>query len=130
MSTTIGIGYTPKNNVDLYEDLKVLACKYGYGLLNGIECAELDMRSGLEGAQKCEGWEHVLFLQSPRDCEVALAFGIHEELSAYETIGKRPPFFEFLGQLVARHAGNCKKLSFFSPANGMKMIVCGIAMAL
>lgn len=113
MSTTIGLGYSVKDDSALFDDLKALANKFGYGLLRGIEYAESDMKFGLEVAQKNEGWEHLLFLQSPRDREVALAFGIHEELIAYETTGKRPQFFDFINQLVILCSKKCKKLGIF-----------------
>lgn len=113
MSTTIGLGYSTEDNVDLFDDLKALADKFGYGLLNGIEYSEPDVKSGLEVAQKNEGWEHLLFLQSPRDREVALAFGIHEELTAHETTGKSPQFFDFLNQLAVLCSEKCTKLGIF-----------------
>lgn len=113
MSTTIGLGYSTKNHVDLFDELQALANKFGYGLLNGIEYSELDVRSGLEIAQKNEGWEHLLFLESPKNEKVGLAFGIEEELTTFETSGKRPKFFDFLSQLTVLCSGKCKKLSIF-----------------
>jgi len=113
VSTTIGLGYSTENNIDLFDDLKVLADKFGYGLLNGIEYSEPDVKTGLEVAQKNEGWEHLLFLQSPKNDEVSLAFGIEEELMAIETSEKYPKFFDFLTQLVDLLSGKCKKLGVF-----------------
>lgn len=115
MSTTIGLGYSAKdgNDDDFFGELEVLADEFGYGLLRGVGYAESDMKLGLKVAQQNEGWEHLLFLQSPRDREVALAFGIHEELIAYETTGKRPQFFDFINQLVILCSKKCKKLGVF-----------------
>ena len=84
MSTTIGMGYNSKNGQDLYPLLRTIAGTYGYGLLDGIEYAELDMRSGLEEAQKHMGWNRLLLLQSPIDREVGLAFGIEQEFYLLE----------------------------------------------
>jgi|SRR5690554_2467382 len=113
MSTTIGLGYSSSCNADLVHDVQVLADKFGYGLLSGIGYAESDVRDGLEAAKENEGWEHLLFLQSPRNDEVGLAFGIHEELTAFETKGQRPKFFDFLVELSELCSGRCKKLGIF-----------------
>ncbi len=113
MSTTIGLGYTAENNADLFSEIEFVAHKFGYGLLRGIEYAESDVQAGLKIAQKNEGWENLLFLQSPHDGNVALSFGIHEELTAYELTGERPRFFEFLNQLEILCVEKCKKLSIF-----------------
>ena len=113
MSTTIGLGYSAENDDDLFDDLKVLADEFGYGLLRGIEHSESDVKPGLEVAQENQGWECLLFLQSPIDREVALAFGIDEELTAYETTGIRPPFFDFIKKLVILCSKKCKKLGVF-----------------
>lgn len=113
MSITIGFGYSAENYDGLFDDLKALADEFGYGLLSGIEHSESDVKFGLEVAQKNEDWERLLFLQSPRDCKVALAFGIDEELTAYETTGKRPQFFDFINQLVILCSKKCKKLGVF-----------------
>lgn len=93
MSTSIGFGYKTRDGNNLFHDLKVLAEKFGYGLLNGIERSESDVRSGLSVALKNQGWTNLVFLQSPRDNNVALAWGIHEELIALEVSGKPPPIF-------------------------------------
>jgi len=113
VSTTIGLGYSAKDDGGLFDDLKALADEFGYGLLSGIEHSESDVKLGLEVAQKNEGWEHLLFLQAPRDCKAALAFGIDEELTAYETTGKKPKFFDFLNQLATLCSKKCKKLGVF-----------------
>ena len=113
MSTTIGIGYSTHDGSDLFEDLKLLANKYGYGLLNGLKYAELDMRAGVEIAQRHMKWQRVVFLQSPPDREVALAFGITEELFALELEGKRPRFFDFLTELSSTQLVRTKKLAIF-----------------
>ena len=113
MSTTIGLGYSTDSDIDLFSDLQALAEKFGYGLLNGINYAESDVRAGLEVAQKNEGWEHVLFLQSPRGGQVGLAFGIDEELTAFETSGQHPQFFDFLNELTALCSEKCNKLGIF-----------------
>ena len=113
MSTTIGFGYNANDGVYLFDDLKSLAEKFGYGLLNGIENSESDVRSGLEFAQRNQGWANLVFLQSPRGGNVGLAFGIHEELIALELSGNHPPFFDFLNELNALCARKCKKLGIF-----------------
>jgi hypothetical protein len=113
VSTTIGFGYSSDSNDDLFSDLQALAEKFGYGLLNGIDYAELDVRDGLEVAKKNVAWEHLLFLQSPRSGDVGLAFGIHEELTAFEVKGQRPKFFDFLTELAALCSEKCKKLGVF-----------------
>lgn len=113
MSTTIGLGFSAEDDSGLFDDLKALADTFGYGLLSGIEYSESDVKSGLEVVQKNEGWKHLIFIQSPRDRDVALAFGIDEELTAYETTGKRPRFFDFINQLVILCSKKCKKLAFF-----------------
>lgn len=113
MSTTVGLGYSSSCDTDIFHDFQGLADKFGYGLLNGISCAESDVRGGLETAQKREGWEHILLLQSPRNDKVGLAFGIHEELTAFETKGQRPKFFDFLIELSELCSGRCEKLGIF-----------------
>ena len=102
MSTTIGIGIGKNtgDDTELFETLEKLVGRYGYGLLNGVAYAELDMRAGLEIAQKHRGWEHVLLLQYPPVDGLALAFGIDQELTALEMKGNRPTFFDFLGELA------------------------------
>lgn len=112
MSTTIGLGYSAQDG-DFFIELKSIAEKFGYGLLKGIECSESDVKSGLEAAQKNEGWEELLFLQSPIGGEASLAFGIHEELTAFETTGTRPQFFDFLNELSELALRKCKKLGIF-----------------
>jgi len=112
MSTTIGIGYS-SYDVNLVYKIRVLTDRFGYGLLNGINFAEADVKEGLEAAKESEGWEHLVFLQSPRHCEVGLAFGIHEELAAFEKEGVSPPFFDFLVELSELCSGKCKKLCVF-----------------
>ena len=47
MRTTIGLGVSTAEDCRIFDDLKILARRYGYGLLKGIEFAELDVRSGL-----------------------------------------------------------------------------------
>ncbi len=113
MSTTIGIGYSTQDGSDLFGDLKTLAAKYGYGLLNGLKHAESDMRLGAEIAQKHLGWQHVVLLQSPQDREVALAFGIEKELVAHAMEGKPARFFQFLREMNALCRDRCSKLSMF-----------------
>ncbi len=113
MSITIGIGYSCKDNVPLFELVKVLADKFDYGLLNGMEYCELDVKSGLEIAKKNEGWEYVSFLQSPINREVALAFDIHQELTNFEVNGSKPKFFDFLNQLAILCSKHCSKVGMF-----------------
>ncbi len=113
MSTTIGFGYSTDNNTDLYDDLKILADKFGYGLVNGPNFAEPDVKDGVEVAQKNKGWKYIHLLQSPKNNEASLAFGIHEELNTYETIRERPKFFNFLSELESFSSGKCKKLGVF-----------------
>jgi hypothetical protein len=113
VSITIGFGYSVEESADIYDELKALAEKFGYGLLNGIEYSEEDVRSGLEIAQKTEGWEQLVFLQSPPDREVSLAFGIHEELTAHEVPGKHPQFFDFLKEFIVVCSRKCAKLGIF-----------------
>tara|TARA_R110000823_G_scaffold170024_1_gene302520 strand:+ start:688 stop:1200 length:513 start_codon:yes stop_codon:yes gene_type:complete len=113
VSTTIGLGYSAPSNADPFNDIKVIAERFGYGLLNGIDYAESDVRGGLENTKEIEGWDHLLLLQAPINEGVSLAFGIHEELSAFETQGKRPKFFDFLIELSELCSGRCRKLSIF-----------------
>lgn len=114
MSTSIGFGYSSKGNADLFNELRELAFKFDYGLLNNIESSELDVRAGLEIAQKHEGWEYLVFLQSPKGAtNTGLAFGIEEELVAFETSGKPPKFFDFLNQLADLSSKKCRKIGFF-----------------
>ena len=116
MSTTIGIGCSCPDRNDVFEELQVLAGKFGYGLLNGIDHAESDVRGGLQVAKENEGWECLMLLQSPKDNQVGLAFGIHEELTRFETMGVRPRFFDFLVELFDFCSGGCDKLSVFFAA--------------
>ncbi len=116
MSTTIGIGYSTRDGSNLFEDLKALATKYEYGLLDGLQYAESDMRLGAEIAQRHLGWQYVALLQSPQDREVALAFGIEKELIMHAMEGKPARFFQFLRELNAMCRGRCSKLSMFFSA--------------
>ncbi|WP_111641630.1 hypothetical protein [Marinimicrobium alkaliphilum] len=113
MSTTIGIGYSTIDDSEIYPELKLIAEKFGYGLLNGVEHSESNVRSGLEIMQKNENWMNVLFLQFPIDDDIGLAFGIHEELTAFEVSGDRPKFFDFLAEVSRLASQKCKKLGFF-----------------
>lgn len=113
MSTMIGIGYSAHDGTDLFDHLKALANKYDYGLLNGLNHAEADMRSGAEVAQRHLGWQHVVLLQSPRNHEVALAFGIEQEFTDHLTKGKSPRFFQFLKEVHVAFANKCTTLSIF-----------------
>ncbi len=116
MSTTIGLGYAARCNVEFFSAVQNLAEKFEYGLLKGIDCAEQDVKEGIAVAQKNQNWENVLFLQSPRNYDVALAFEIHEELVAFETKGRRPRFYDFLIELAALCFGQCEKLNIFFAA--------------
>jgi hypothetical protein len=114
MSTAIGIGYSTHDHADLFDEVKALANKYGYGLLNGLTYAESDMRAGVEIAQKHMGWGKVVFLQSPRDGgATALAFGIEQEMTDSWSKGNPARFFQFLKQLIAGVSDKCQKLSLF-----------------
>jgi len=113
MSTIIGLGCSSCCDSVLFHDIQVLADKFGYGLLNGIDCAEHDVRDGLETTKENEGWDYVFFLQSPKNDAVGLAFGIHEELTTFETKRQRPKFFDFLVELAELCSGRCKKLGIF-----------------
>ncbi len=113
MSTAIGIGYSAHDHADLFDELKLLANKYGYGLLNGLTYAESDMRAGVEIAQKHMGWHQVVFLQSPQDREVALAFGIEQEMTDFWAKGEPTRFFPFLKELIVGWSDKCQKLSLF-----------------
>ena len=96
MSTTIDLGYLTIDNSEIYTELKFIAEKFGYGLFNGIEYSESDVCPGLEVMQKNENWKHILFLQSPINDDVSLAFGIHQELNSLGLTGARPKFLDFL----------------------------------
>jgi hypothetical protein len=115
MSTTIGIGYSTydKDRDDFFSQLIPAANKFGYGLLHGINYAEKDVRRGLEIAQRNQGWDQVLFLQSPINGEVSLAFGIHEELTKFQMFGTHPKFFNFLLELSELGSQKCIKLGVF-----------------
>jgi hypothetical protein len=113
MSTTIGFGYAAPDGIELFAELKPIAEKYGYGLLNGAGFSEIDVRPGLEIAQKNEGWREVLFLQSPKHSNTSLAFGVYEEMMRFEMTGSRPKFFDFLVEISKLCAQRCKKLSIF-----------------
>lgn len=112
MSVTVGVGYALNSNRDLYSELQPIATKLEYGLLNGIEYSESDIKPGLEIAKRNEEWENILLLQSPKQGKVGLAYGVHEELVQFETSGVRPVFFEFLNE-ISKLDINFKKLSFF-----------------
>lgn len=112
MSTTIGFGYSVKND-DFFVELKSIAEKFDYNLLKGIECAELDVQSGIEVAQKNEGWEQLVFLQAPKGGDASLAFGIEEELIAFETTGTHPIFFNFINEITSLATKKCKKFGIF-----------------
>ena len=111
MSTTIGFGYMIRDS-DPFIELKSTAERFGYGLLKGIDSAESDVKSGLAVAQRNEGWEQLLFLQSPIEGKTSLAFGIQEELTALETTGACPQFFNLLHELP-KLAQQCKKFAIF-----------------
>ena len=55
MSTTIGLGYSTRDNA-FKDKLRELASQFGYGLLSGIGHIESDVRSGIEVAMKNEKW--------------------------------------------------------------------------
>lgn len=61
MSTTIGLGYSTSNGREIFSEILLIAEKFGYGILNGIEFAERDVRSGLQIMQKNENWLQLLF---------------------------------------------------------------------
>jgi hypothetical protein len=111
MSTTICVGYSLCGKADIFEDVRVLADRFGYGILHGIHFAEGDVREGIEAAMRHQGWENVLFLQSPIDGNIALAFGIEQEMTN-KLIGniERPPFFDFVIDLASLSVDKCKKI--------------------
>ena len=113
MSTTIGFGVTAAEDRRVFDDLKILAKRFGYGLLSGIEFAESDVREGLQVMKKNEHWSDLFFLQSPIDSDIALAFGIHEELIALETNRTEPSFFEFLTESAVLLSSRCSKVGVF-----------------
>ena len=113
MSTTIGFGICTAEDCRVFNELKILARKYGYGLLNGIEFAESDARAGLDVMKINDGWSDLFFLQSPIDADTALAFGIHEELIALETNNTRPVFFQFLTESESLLSSKCSKVGIF-----------------
>jgi len=113
MSTTIGLGYSTSNGREIFSEILLIAEKFGYGILNGIEFAERDVRSGLQIMQKNENWLQLLFLQSPKNGDVSLAFGIHEELTTFEITNEPPRFFEFLNEVSQFATLRCKKFGFF-----------------
>lgn len=113
MSTTIGFGYSTVDDGEIYTELKAVAENFGYGLLNGIKSSESDVRSGIEIMQENENWNNVRFLQSPIDDDVGLAFGIQEELIAFEMTSDRPKFFDFLNEVSQLATQKCKKFGIF-----------------
>jgi len=105
VSTTIGFGFHVKLDAVSLAALERLANAFDYGLAEGIEHAENDMRTGLQVAQRHRTWKQVVFLLSPRSS--TMAFGIDQELTAREISGIQPPFFSFMdqfgGQLPDEH---------------------------
>lgn len=113
MSTTIGLGFSAADENGIFDELRLLSEKYGYGLLNGIEFAESDVRSGLEVMKKNEGWKHLYILQSPIRPDVGLAFGIYEELMEFEVGGSQPKFFEYIVEVAALLPASYEKTGIF-----------------
>ena len=66
-----------------------------------------------EIAQRYTKWKKIVFLQSPPDREVALAFGITDELFALELEGKRSRCFDFLTELSLTQLVRTKQLAIF-----------------
>jgi hypothetical protein len=116
MSTTIGFGINAVDEGRLFENMKLLADTFGYGLLSGIESAESDVRAGLKKMKKCEGWGNVFILQSPVGTNVGIAFDIHEELVALETSGTLPKVFKFFVEAEQLFMGSCSKVGIFFAA--------------
>lgn len=97
MSTTIGIGAISNNDRDyLTYELKKIADRYGYSVLEGTGMSDLDVRSGIASIEEKKGWNCVFLLEAPRDIGAAMAFGIREEIYDFEVKRKRPDFFDFL----------------------------------
>lgn len=113
MSTTIGIGYSPIPGENFFHKLEELSNKFGYGLLDGVSHAEADVLEGLEITKNRQGWENIALLQSPPNSASSLAFGIHEELTKFETEGKRPRFFDFIIELSEISSESVEKLAIF-----------------
>lgn len=112
MSTTIGLGYAPTSDA-VFAELRALANRFSYDLIAGLNSSEAEVKSGLETAQRIEGWECIGLLQSPTESNAALAFGIHEELNELELTGTHPKFFDFLSELQGVAEGRCSKLGVF-----------------
>ena len=113
MSTTIGLGYTSDNGDQLFADLMSLSRNYGYGLLEGLKFAEPEVRQGINAMRSSEGWSHLSLLQFPIDRGVGLAYGIHQELTEFESGGPTPKFFDFLRELPSVVESQCTKLGIF-----------------
>jgi hypothetical protein len=114
MSVSVGLGYSTTCENDFFEELRAIANNFNYGLLKGIKYSDPEIRDGLEISQQHQGWEHLLFLQSPkRDDEISLAFGIDEELTTFETAGIRPKFFDFLYELSQLCSLKCQNIDIF-----------------
>lgn len=113
MSTTIGFGFSQHSDLDFCSEAQALAETCGYGLAIGIEAAESDVKRGIGMAQRLQGWKDVALLRSPKNGVANTAFEIDEELTAMETHGCHPRFFEFLESLAALAGGKASKLGVF-----------------
>jgi hypothetical protein len=71
MSTTIGLGYSTSNGREIFSEILLIAEKFGYGILNGIEFAERDVRSGLQIMQKMKIGCNCFFCSRPKTATLA-----------------------------------------------------------
>ena len=96
MSTTVCLAFSTSLPQAIVDNLNAIAGRYRYELVVGIDAAEKDVQEGLRQISDRLGWNCHVFLRAPVGSLGVLAFGIQEELYAYETTGTPPPFFGFL----------------------------------
>lgn len=107
MSQTIAIGFSPKDGIDPFDQVKNLASLSGYNLLKGLDFGESEMsfglvefqRIGFVGGNKKKSFSEVFYFQTSDSPDAALCYGIYEEMMNFELEGERPKFFYFLNEL-------------------------------
>jgi len=128
MSTTIGLGIGAANTGDLIDKLSSVARKYGYNLKKGTQYAEEDVLQGLTVTKEILRWQEVALLGTNDTACGVLAFGIHNELTTYETQRTRPKFFDFLDEMSQLASAYVDKITLFLLLNGIEATTLSLVM--
>ena len=116
MSVSIGIGIEASNEV-FFRKLSEIARSFGYEISSGVAQFEHEILEGVQTLRALKDWQNVYCLKAPAESNVNLAFGVYEELIAFQTSGAKPTFFDFCeGIAQEAKAQGIEKMGIFFAA--------------